>query len=493
MFNLQKIKKKEDIYESEPETWEWIEFHFCKTIELVLLLGKQLKRANPMHILDEGPRKISIGENIEGDMPVPILMGSQIGTLKNKADKGQSFRDLQASMRSLDHEDDEPGLDVMEQRRNLYKTLLEDITNVDLDLWTKEIGKHYLPRKLKVFEHPKIFLLELEITYPNKTIDDLIDMAAPCLRIYNHSFTLKKTNKSTWLDLFWLEKKNNLMGALSPPVENRLAAKKCWVKVIGEITMLINSPGGAGGIGAWDKSEKNSQQYLEHVYGDYYTEYLKIDKKRQFLPYSGFRAFEINHWYVERNSDNVVNLMRGFIGKQDPKKDIKSFLQAKAYSKVIFFPHSDTKMRKNKKKKHNNLLMLDNSCSFIKEIEGSGFGDLPTMFIFCAGQKSRLSLLWQFLTIHLKSNTSNEIKDIVLKAIDGFFKEWGVLNIKNFARDIFTLDELRRFSSFVVFDRELRSKNLSKVLRRTLNLTKLSVRYWELERLSRSYIDDLID
>jgi hypothetical protein len=137
--------------------------------------------------------------------------------------------------------------------------------------------------------------------------------------------------------------------------------------------------------------------------------------------------------------------------------------------------------------------MLDNSCSFIKEIEGSGFGDLPTMFIFCAGQKSRLSLLWQFLTIHLKSNTSNEIKDIVLKAIDGFFKEWGVLNIKNFARDIFTLDELRLFSSFLVCDREVRSKNLLKVLRRTLNLTKLSVRYWELERLSRSYIDDLID
>jgi hypothetical protein len=99
---LRKIKKKEDICESEPEIWEWIEFHFCKTIELVLLLGKQLKRANPRHILDEGPRKLLIGENFEADMPVPMLMSSQLGTSKNKSDKGKSFCDLQASMRSLD-------------------------------------------------------------------------------------------------------------------------------------------------------------------------------------------------------------------------------------------------------------------------------------------------------------------------------------------------------------------------------------------------------
>jgi hypothetical protein len=85
-LNLRKIKKKEDICESEPETWEWIEFHFCKTIELVLLLGKQLKRANPEHILDECPRKISIGQNTDADMPVPMLMGSQLRTLKNKGD-----------------------------------------------------------------------------------------------------------------------------------------------------------------------------------------------------------------------------------------------------------------------------------------------------------------------------------------------------------------------------------------------------------------------
>lgn len=128
--------------------------------------------------------------------------------------------------------------------------------------------------------------------------------------------------------------------------------------------------------------------------------------------------------------------MKGFVRQADPKKDLTTFFKGKTYSNVIFFPHVDLKMKGIKS--HENLLLLDNSLSFIKQYEKTDDQKLPTIFLWCSGQRHRLSLIWQFLNFHLKKSNNNEVKDVVLRAIDEFFHDWNVLNIKNFARDVLT-------------------------------------------------------
>jgi hypothetical protein len=65
--------------------------------------------------------------------------------------------------------------------------------------------------------------------------------------------------------------------------------------------------------------------------------------------------------------------------------------------------------------------------------------------------------------------------------------------MKNFAREVFTLEEIKRFANFIIYDRNIKNKQLNNVLQRTININKLAVKPNELDRISKAYIDDLID
>jgi len=120
------------------------------------------------------------------------------------------------------------------------------------------------------------------------------------------------------------------------------------------LTELLNNNDGNNNFA---KMTKTAIEYSEYLNSNYFQEYICIVKSRDFLPYSGFRAFEVDNWYTEKDTNGKFSLMKGFVRQADPKKDLVSFFIGKKYTNVIFFPHEDNKMKNKNTHDHENLLM----------------------------------------------------------------------------------------------------------------------------------------
>ena len=493
-----------------------IDFHFKKILEMILCQSKQIK-------IKFGKRTTSIAEFAEtsnnpdnnlsakSNFATPYQkthkltlmnpkneLGFQDTEYTEKANITKSTRVILGSMYDLPKDEAEPTKDILELQRNMYKALIEEFTKVDSGLWSHKISNNERPGKLFRKKLNQVKLLELEITYPYFRRDmskSFIEpkekeVTLPNLAVFKYQFQPKLNNIDTYLDLWWQERHGQLNNVLSKNSVAVQTSKTCWTKVWEELCELIN---GQGYNSHFNKANATHDSYVEHFMGEYYTEFVTINKSREFLPKEGFEGFEIMNFQIVRepNEETSVKYMKGFFKKVGAQKDLINYVRGRNYANVIFYPHRDLKSKVHHP--YEDLLILNESQSFIKSQKALASGPLPTLFIYCKGQVHRLDLLWEYLMIFQKSSNELEMKDLVLKSMEKFCEDWKVPHIKNFARDVFSFEELNVFIHFQLFDRRKKRKNISTILRKTYNLQKLFQKQGELQKQSKSHIDDLLE
>lgn len=227
------------------------------------------------------------------------------------------------------------------------------------------------PSKLFEIKRKRLKMRELEITYPYFAVDEQGKTFAdhrknyvkPKLKIFKHELRVMRDNSNTYLDLLWLEKDRLLVGTLLPQTLTNLLERHCWLKCWIELTEIAKN---IEGNKDFPRHQKNAVECLDYINSQYFKKYISVVKKRSHLPPSGFRAFEIDNWYSKQDESGNLVCMKGFIRNSKPEKDARAFLTGKKFSQVIFYPHTDGKM-KVKKESHENMLRIDDSLSFIKK------------------------------------------------------------------------------------------------------------------------------